>query len=305
MTLRVAPLVKALSSNDFRILRSIEKLRMRHEFAPIEFLPRMTGLSPSFLSERLKHLHKLDLLVRPPKKIAYDGIDLTFGGFDVLALKALTDQDALLGLGEQIGMGKESDVLIGTTESEQPVVVKIHRLGKAEFRAVRRTRSYIAERRHLSSFYESRLAAEREFEALSRLSPRVRVPQPLAINRHMIVMEFLDGDQLNKVRQLTREAIGSIFEEILEMAEVSVNQVEVVHGDLSEFNIFLSRETLNPVFFDYPQFAHIHEPTAWDLFKRDIENICNFFSKRFKLKVPDLPKLLNDIWNEPNKAAKP
>jgi RIO kinase 2 len=278
---------------------------MRHEFAPIELLPRMTGLSPSFLSERLKHLHKLDLLVRPPKKIAYDGIDLTFGGFDVLALKALTDQDALLGLGEQIGMGKESDVLIGTTESEQSVVVKIHRLGKAEFRAVRRTRSYIAERRHLSSFYESRLAAEREFEALSRLFPRVRVPQPLAINRHMIVMEFLDGDQLNKVRQLTREAIGSIFEEILEMAEISVTQVEVVHGDLSEFNIFLSRETLNPVFFDYPQFAHTHEPTAWKLFKRDIENICNFFSKRFKLKVPDLPKLLNDIWNEPNEAVTP
>ncbi|MFX0115481.1 MAG: RIO1 family regulatory kinase/ATPase [Candidatus Hodarchaeota archaeon] len=302
MTLRVAHLVKALSSNDFRILRSIEKLRMTHEFAPIEFLPRMTGLSPSFLSERLRHLHKLDLLVRPPKRIAYEGVDLTFGAFDVLALKALTDEDALLGIGEQIGMGKESDVLKGTTDANQPVVVKIHRLGKAEFRAIRRTRSYIAERRHLSSFYESRLAAEREFEALSRLSPRVRVPQPLAINRHMIVMELLDGDQLNKVRQLTREATSSIFEDILEMVEISVKQVGIVHGDLSEFNIFLARETLDPIFFDYPQFAHTHEPSAWELFKRDVENLCHFFSKRFKITVPNIQKLLGDLWQDSDKV---
>jgi RIO-like serine/threonine protein kinase len=43
MTLRVAHLVKALSSDDFRILRAIEKLRMKHEFAPIEFLPKISS----------------------------------------------------------------------------------------------------------------------------------------------------------------------------------------------------------------------------------------------------------------------
>ncbi|MHA2369013.1 MAG: RIO1 family regulatory kinase/ATPase domain-containing protein [Candidatus Hodarchaeales archaeon] len=295
MTLRVAHLVKALSSDDFRILRAIEKLRMKHEFAPIEFLPKMASLSPSYLSDRLKYLHKLDLLVRPAKRIAYEGIDLTFGAFDVLALKKLTDQDVLLGLGDQIGMGKESDVLLGTAEDDHLVAVKIHRLGKAEFRAIRRTRSYIAERRHLSSFYESKLAAEREFEALSRLYPRVRVPQPLAINRHMIVMELLDGDPLNKVRQLTPEAAGSIFDEILEMVEISVTEIGIIHGDFSEFNIILSRETLDPVFFDYPQFAYTHEPAAEDLLSRDIENICHFFAKRFNLMAPDIEKMQENL----------
>ncbi|MHA2272668.1 MAG: serine/threonine-protein kinase RIO2 [Candidatus Hodarchaeales archaeon] len=192
-------------------------------------------------------------------------------------------------------MGKESDVLLGTAEDDHLVAVKIHRLGKAEFRAIRRTRSYIAERRHLSSFYESKLAAEREFEALSRLYPRVRVPQPLAINRHMLVMELLDGDPLNKVRQLTPEAAGSIFDEILEMVEISVTEIGIIHGDFSEFNIILSRETLDPVFFDYPQFAYTHEPAAEDLLSRDIENICHFFAKRFNLMAPDIEKMQENL----------
>ena len=297
MTLRVAPLVKTLTANDYRVLRAIEKLRIRHEFAPIELLPRMTSMSYSYLSKRLKYLHKLNLLVRPAKKIPFEGVDLTFGAFDILALKGLTDHDFLINLGDQMGMGKESDVFVGTSEGDRPVAVKIHRLGKAEFRAIRRTRTYLAERRHLSSFYESRLAAEREFEALSRLFPKVRVPEPLAINRHIIVMELIDGDQLYKVRHLTKEAIDSIFEEILEMIETSLAQIRIIHGDLSEFNIILRRETLDPVFFDYPQFAYIHEQTAWNLFTRDIENICHFFSKRFSLRVSDLPGLQNSLWN--------
>ena len=107
----------------------------------------------------------------------------------------------------------------------------------------------------------------------------------------MIVMELLDGDQLSKVRQLTPEAAGSIFDEILEMVEISVTEIGIIHGDFSEFNIILSRETLDPVFFDYPQFAYTHEPAAEDLLSRDLENICHFFAKRFNLVVPDIEEM--------------
>ncbi len=298
MTLRVAHLVKNLENYDFRILRAIEKLRMKHEYAPIELLPKITKFSPSFLNEKLKNLHKHSLLVKPTKKLPFEGIDLTFNGFDVLALKALTDQDILHSFGDQIGMGKESDVFLASSENSQLFVVKIHRLGKAEFREIRRKRSYIAERRHISHFYESRLAAEREFEGLTRLCPYIRVPKPLAINRHIIVMEFIDGDLLNKIKHLTEKTSKQIFEEIIEMISISFNKANIIHGDLSEFNIMLTRDNLEPILFDYPQFLYSKEPGSKELFQRDVRNICHFFTKRFKANLSSTSELIKSIWSD-------
>ena len=47
------------------------------------------------------------------ERISDDGYRLTIRGYDFLALRALTARDVVGSLGNQIGVGKESDVYVG------------------------------------------------------------------------------------------------------------------------------------------------------------------------------------------------
>ena len=100
-------------------------------------------------------------------------------------------------------MGKESDVYEAFDSNGESLILKFHRLGRTSFRDTRRKREYIADRRHISWLYQSRLAAEKEYEALVQLfKADVSVPQPFHQNRNGILMEFLDAFQLNEIEIL-------------------------------------------------------------------------------------------------------
>lgn len=93
-------------------------------------------------------------------------------GYDFLALKALCNQGCIVSLGKKMGVGKESDIYAAKgfyepqqnkeemNEEEQsnpcgqiPLVLKLHRLGRMSFRAVKDKRDYLQKRksaRHLS-----------------------------------------------------------------------------------------------------------------------------------------------------------
>jgi len=55
-----------------------------------------------------------------------DGYRLTNGGYDYLALKVLSTRDSVLSVGNQIGVGKESDIYL-VANDEQQMVLKLHR----------------------------------------------------------------------------------------------------------------------------------------------------------------------------------
>ncbi len=56
-----------------------------------------------------------------------DGYRLTNGGYDYLALKTLTQRNIVESVGNQIGVGKESDVYIVANEDETQLCLKLHR----------------------------------------------------------------------------------------------------------------------------------------------------------------------------------
>ena len=56
-----------------------------------------------------------------------DGYRLTNLGYDYLALKTLVKRDVVHSFGNQIGVGKESDVYVVGTESGEQLCLKIHR----------------------------------------------------------------------------------------------------------------------------------------------------------------------------------
>lgn len=56
-----------------------------------------------------------------------DGYRLTNAGYDYLALKTLTSKNTVSSFGNQIGVGKESNIYVVANEEGQPLCLKLHR----------------------------------------------------------------------------------------------------------------------------------------------------------------------------------
>jgi RIO kinase 2 len=241
----------------------------KYEFVPVEEIARFMKYNEKKVENYLKHLKKLKLVFIVQKH--YLGSALTFIGYDALALKALVEKGILSQIGPEIGAGKESNVHLGMNDDGKELIVKFHRLGKLDFRATRKSRSFVAEKRHLSPLYESRLSAEREYKALSHLHG---------------AREIINGQDLYRKKRKdfgSEEEISLLFHKIIAEIKKCVDQ-GYIHGDLSEYNIRLD-ENDHPVLFDWPQYIEGEEEQAEDILTRDYQNIINFFQKKFQVTI--------------------
>jgi RIO kinase 2 len=144
---------------------------------------------------------------------------------------------------------------------------------------VRRTRGYVADRRHTSWLYISRLAATREYGGLQKLYPAgVSVPRPIAQNRHAIVMSAIEGDSLADCHILRRPA--KMLDEIIENIRKAYLDAGVIHADLSEYNILVTPK-LKTLIIDWPQWISSNHPNSHFYLERDLTNVLCFFDRKF------------------------
>jgi len=268
-------LYSQLKPLDFRILTAIENEMRTHEWVSFERIVPYVNASPEHIAHRLKHLRRWKVVEYA--RLSYDGYRLFYTGYDLLALNALVKRDSIDAVGGQVGFGKESDVFV-VLKGDERRILKLHRAGLS-FKSVRRTRRYIAERHHLSWVYASRLAAQREFDALRRLYPEVNVPKPIDHNRHAILMELFEGLPLS---ECTLEQPIECFEEVWHNIEQAY-ALGVVHADLSEYNILASLQGV--CIIDWPQWVEVGSEGADELLERDISNVCAHFTRKYGLKL--------------------
>ncbi|NVM30997.1 MAG: serine/threonine protein kinase [Candidatus Helarchaeota archaeon] len=271
--------LKKLETDDFRVLRAIEKGMQKYKHVPISEIGDRTKFDVEYVNYILDRLHKRELINRWSEK--YVGYHVNQHGYDCLALNVLVQSDVIESFGKSVGIGKEADVYEGLTPDEEVVAIKIHRLGRISFRQTKRYRDYTADKHHLSWLYTSRLAAEKEYEALMVLYPlKIAVPKPYGQNRHIVVMSNIVGDDLFTIKELKNP--DKIFDTILKNIEKSYRKAQIIHGDLSEFNIIITPK-FKPLLIDWPQWVSITHPNALFYLERDITNVCNFFEKKFKI----------------------
>lgn len=83
------------------------------------------------------------------------------------------------------------------------MVLKLARLGRSSFKSVKNNRDYLRNKAHYNWLYLSKIASEKEFAYMSALyKHQFPVPVPVAINRHAILMGFINGFPLNKVKKI-------------------------------------------------------------------------------------------------------
>jgi RIO kinase 2 len=272
---------RKLQPEDIRILQVIEANLSRYRYVPEKTLPKLANLTEQETQYRLTRLSQLKLIHR--WKGPYVGYTLNTAGYDSLAINALVKAGVLEAFGKPLGVGKEADVYDALTPNNQRIAVKFHRLGRTSFRQTRRVRGYVAERRHISWLYQSRLAAEKEHQALKLLYPhRIAVPKPIHQNRHVVAMSMIEGTELAEQRQLPNPQ--RTLEEILKNIRRAYLNAGVIHADLSEYNVLI-KPTGHILIIDWPQYVTREHPNAETLLKRDIKNLVRFFQRKYGVKT--------------------
>lgn len=301
--------LRYLSEDDFRVLTAIEMGMRNHDIVPVALVSVISGLRHGGYMKSLKEVHKHKLVHKESRN--YVGYRLTSLGYDFLALRALVKRGVIEAVGRAIGVGKEADVfLVSAAESlleecpeisERPhLAMKLHRLGRTSFRAVKSKRDYLVHRKSASWIYLSRLAAMKEYAFMCALHERgFPVPRPLGQSRHVVIMELCEGVPLTQVAELGDPvAVGNFLLDVC----ARFAQHGLVHCDLNEFNVMIDDDE-NVTVIDFPQMVSTRHVDAVELFDRDVRGITRFFEHRYgisehELRIPDLEEILDEGEDE-------
>ena len=267
-----------LEDEDLRVLHVIEAAMSKHEFVPKEMIAKFAKSNQEETDFRLDRLIKFQLIRR--MRGAYVGYTLNYAGYDCLAINAFVKTEVLEAFGKPLGVGKEADVYDALNPKQERIAIKFHRLGRISFRQTIKKRSYTTER--ASWLFQSRLAAEKEFQALELVFQHgVAVPEPISQNRHALVMGMIEGAELAEYKEIPKPK--RVLKEILRNIRKTYLKARVIHADLSEYNIILKPD-MHILIIDWPQYVTKEHPNAQQLLRRDVKNVLRFFRRKHMLK---------------------
>ena len=283
-------ILRYIEKDAWRVLVSVEMGMKNHELVPVELINSISGLKHGGAYKYIRELLKHKLVHHENQK--YDGYRLTPLGYDFLAIKAFVNRGAIVGVGRRIGVGKESDVFEVVTEEGETLALKLHRLGRTSFRAVKSKRDYIkSTTTHTNWLYLSRLAALKEHAFMKALGDNgFPVPTAVDVNRHAVLMSLIDGTPLTQRYKCSDP--GRVYAQCVEQL-ANLARCGLVHCDFNEFNI-MCNDDLDITIIDFPQMVSSNHPNAEELFVRDLKCLHKFFLRRFNYRADEDPNGVQD-----------
>jgi len=182
-----------------------------------------------------------------------------------------------------ISTGKEANVYKAKTE-DGFAAVKIFRTSTSTFRSFT---DYIDGDRRFNRIDRSHRGiiypwARKEFINLDVMrNNRIRVPSPRIVMKNILVMDYIsyEGAPAPQLRILkaTDDEWASMWKWVLKTVKALFEKCELVHADLSEYNILYDGK---PILIDAGQAVHITHPSARQFLERDMRIISHFFEKK-------------------------
>lgn len=261
---------------EFRVLTAVELGMKNHEWVPPRLIEKIAKLKRGNAYKCIVELLKHKLIEHTNQ--TYDGYRLNYSGYDYLAISAFKRAGLSLSVEAKIGVGKESDIYLVRTSEGKLLVLKLARLGRTSFKSVKNNRDYIQKRTQYNWLYLSRLASTKEFAAMTALyQHKFPVPVPVFHNRHAILMSFVNGFPLQRLKSLKDPA--TVYNSLVDLLE-RLASFGIVHGDFNEFNLMLDSEQ-KLTMIDFPQVVSIGDKNAEFYFMRDLRCVNTFFERKF------------------------
>lgn len=197
-------------------------------------------------------------------------------------LKKRGQIDVLFGV---VSTGKEANVFRGFNKKGDQIAVKIYRTYTTDFRRIWEYLAADPRVGYVPKDIRKLVFAwtRREFKNLQRaMKYAVRVPEPLAFRNNVLVMEFIGNETpAPRLKDVERTLDPGEFEDLysytMKVIERLWKRGEMVHGDLSEYNILMWDK---PVIIDWSQATVSRNRMSKTLLYRDLRNITNYFAKK-------------------------
>jgi RIO kinase 1 len=187
--------------------------------------------------------------------------------------------------------GKESRVYWGKDKEENELAIKIYLVVSSEFR--KGLLKYIeGDPRFKGVKHDTRSLifawAQKEFKNLELATyAGVRVPRPISVRNNVLLMEFIGegGRSAPSLKEKRPKNPQKVYDELLAYMQKLYLKAELVHGDLSEYNIMIWKG--KTVLFDMSQAVPIVHPMSDFLLHRDLTNLNKYFSRQ-GVRVPSM-----------------
>ena len=182
-----------------------------------------------------------------------------------------------------VSAGKEARVYWGKNKEGKNLAVKIYLTSSAEFK--KGMFKYIeGDYRFKGVKHDTRSLifawAQKEFRNLEQATRAgVTVPKPIAVKNNVLVMEFIgeNGVSAPSLKEQVPVDPEKTYRLILKHVERLYRKADLVHGDLSEYNVMVWKG--KPVLFDMSQSVPTSHPLAKFLLERDLTNLNRFFNR--------------------------
>jgi len=190
-------------------------------------------------------------------------------------------------LGKPIKTGKEGDVY-HAYRGDKHLAIKMFRVTSANFRKIS---DYILRDFRFKNIRGNlrkviMMWAQKEFRNLQILhQAHVNVPYAYKHYQNVIIMDYVDGYML---KDAPIENAEEIFEQVKEQMYLMLHHAKLIHADLSEFNMMLTKDNIVTI-IDVGQAMGFKSEEDFkeyeDLFVRDVKNVCHFFVKKYGLDI--------------------
>jgi RIO kinase 1 len=199
-----------------------------------------------------------------------------------------------------ISAGKEANVYLAYGPNNEEYAIKIY---KIDANTSKWMRNYIIGDPRFKKVPNNiskiiYLWASKEYKNLKRAyKAGLSVPEPIYTKNNLLIMEYIGFESIPapKLKEIKapKDSVN-LLNEVLYFIKNLYQKANLVHGDLSEFNILYHNQ--KPVVIDISQAVTIHHPKAEVYLVRDITNIFNYFEK-IGVEVPNREDFYYDVIN--------
>jgi len=273
----------------------LEIYRASGRLSGAEGLPQKVGMIEESRKQR-----QLDTRIDLLRERIKDSDDLkvqdeVFDRRALMDLYALMSKGVVISLGGSVSTGKEANIFRGKGEDGTDLAIKIYRINTSNFKAMQ---NYLSGDPRFGSIKGTKRAVvaawtRKEYRNLKRAEEvGVKVPHVIAMRENILVMEMVGSGEAPapqiKDVVLDQEEAELALDKIAGYVSTLYNRANLVHADLSEFNILYHDG--EPVIIDMGQSVTLDHPMARSFLARDITNLARFFKKRYGIGTEELIK---------------
>ena len=208
-------------------------------------------------------------------------LEAVFDKTTVMTLSRMINDGTISYVNGAVGAGKESQTYWAVAPSGQDLAVKIYLVTTSNFK--KRFPYLMGDPRFTRIKSGTRnlveLWAQKEFRNLSKtFQCGIPCPEPITVTKNILVMKFVGINGVPAPTLVESEVDYSDYEKTLLIISDLYKKAELVHADLSEYNIFKTEN--GPIVFDFGSAVDIRHPKTREFLERDISNVTRFFVKR-------------------------